>query len=260
MSWVTIDKETCNVCGICVQRCAQNFREIDGEISARAGEGTCIVCGHCVALCPSDSMVHEKMDMANFPKLDGGAVMDPEEFVALVRGRRSHRQFKSTKIPHEDLEALVDLCRYAPTGANRQQVGMIVVEDEAKVAKLAALSVESFGATYEETLKARKEAGDESPFDPIFYQAPAVIVFHGPGSPKYDCVIAAQTVVLAAETMGLGSCYIGMFEYAWSISDAVKAELALPTDDAIGSVVILGYPKLKFLRTVDRLPMKVRWE
>lgn len=263
MSWVTIDQEKCNLCEICVARCMQNFRNIDGAISPRAGEATCIVCGHCIALCPTDAIVHEKMDMDNFPSLDRKKTFDRDAFVAMVRGRRSHRHFKDKKIPREDLEALVELCRYAPTGSNRQLVEMVVIENAAKVAKLAKLSMEAFGPMYAEDRKKREAAGEKVQEDPIFYQAPAVIVFHGPsagGPPKYDCVIAAQTVVLAAETLGLGSCYIGMFEFAWHQSDAVKKELDLPEGNAIGSVLILGYPKLTFLRTVDRLPMTVRWE
>ena len=33
MSWVSIDKDRCNECGICVIRCALVFREKDGEIT-----------------------------------------------------------------------------------------------------------------------------------------------------------------------------------------------------------------------------------
>ncbi len=46
--------------------------------------------------------------------------------------------------------------------------------------------------------------------DWIFFNARALMVFHAPKSPSTaDCVVAAQTVVLASMTMGLGTCYIG---------------------------------------------------
>jgi nitroreductase len=59
--------------------------------------------------------------------------------------------------------------------------------------------------------------------------------------------------------MGLESCYIGIFEMAASYRPIVEA-LNLPPGHKIFSVLIMGYPKLTYYRTVDRNPMKVRWE
>ena len=60
-------------------------------------------------------------------------------------------------------------------------------------------------------------------------------------------------------TLGLGTCYIGFLEYAWHNRADVRELVNLPEDHTIGSVLILGYPKLKYLRAVDRQQMKVRW-
>jgi hypothetical protein len=42
--------------------------------------------------------------------------------------------------------------------------------------------------------------------------------------------------------------------------EPLSKELGLPPRHQVYSVLIMGYPKLKFLRTVDRKPMKTRWE
>ena len=89
------------------------------------------------------------------------------------------------------------------------------------------------------------------------------MLFHSqrqPSTPKDDCVIAAQTVVLSAMTMGLETCYIGLFEKAVPAYKPLRKELNLPPENWLYSVLILGYPKFKFLRTVDRKPVNVRWE
>jgi nitroreductase len=61
-------------------------------------------------------------------------------------------------------------------------------------------------------------------------------------------------------TMGLETCYIGLFEKAANLYPPIQQELALPENHNVLSVLIMGYPKLRFLRTVERNPIKVRWE
>ena len=99
--------------------------------------------------------------------------------------------------------------------------------------------------------------------DVIFYGAPVVIVFHSSDAattPKDDCVIAAQTVNMTAMTMGLGCCYIGLFTNASGAHPPIQGELKLPRGHKVYSTLIMGYPKIKFLKTVDRKPIKVTWE
>ncbi len=261
MSLISIDNEKCNLCGICVIRCARNFMEGEEEVSPLARDETCSVCGHCLSLCPTDAIVHNRMDMDNFPLLDRKLKFDPDEFDEFVRGRRSIRSYKKKQIPHEDLARLVDLCRYAPTGSNKQDVEILVIEDKARMDRLSKLTMGFVSKLYPQPEPVEGQPVVPPNPDPIFYQAPALMVFHQPKpSGKTDSIIAAQTVVLSAMTLGLGTCYIGFLEFAWHNSEEVRKEVGLPDDHTIGSVLILGYPKLKFLRSVDRRPMAVRWE
>ncbi len=133
MNWVTIDDDRCDECGICVIRCARCFTKKDGEISVYADEENCNLCGHCVSLCPTEAIVHKKMNMDNFLYVDDKIRFDSEEFIQFVRRRRSHRSFKKKEIPRKELEKLVDLCRYAPTGSNRQTVEIIVIQDKKRI-------------------------------------------------------------------------------------------------------------------------------
>lgn len=289
MSWVSIDQDRCDACGLCVARCMLCFRNKGGEITVHADQDNCNLCGHCVALCPTEAIVHHQMDMGNFLETDDRVKYDTSDFVQFIRRRRSHRSFKNKKIPHGDLETLVDLCRYAPTGSNRQTVEIIVIEDKEKIRRLSDLTVDYFEKGIDRIEKKAQEvqaAGREIPenlqsmfgmvhtlkrvvtarrsgFEVIFHKAPAIMIFHAPTStstPKDDCVIASTTVVMAAMTMGLETCYIGLFEFAANTYPPIIEELKLPHGHKVFSVLILGYPKLKFLRTVDRKPMRVRWE
>ena len=101
-------------------------------------------------------------------------------------------------------------------------------------------------------------------FDPIFYEAPAVAIFHSPimrtVTPKDNCVIASTTMGLLARTMGLETTYIALFEAASKGHKPLKDALRLPEGNEVLSVLVIGYPKIKFLRAVDRKPIKTSWE
>lgn len=287
--WISIDKDSCNNCGICVLRCPLCFAEQDDEITVHADENCCNLCGHCVALCPTEAIVHHKMDMDNFIQIDEGATFDADTFMQFIRERRSHRHFKDVRIPKEDLEKLIDICRYAPTGGNVQDVQIIVVQDPERRQKLSDLTVDFFddiGGRVERKLEKLKTEGKEEPenlqdlqrtlryrnrlvlarkvrYDPIFHKAPAVTIFHSPvqaNSAKANCMIASTTMGLMARTVGLETTYIGLFEAASKAHQPLIEELGLPAGHEVFSVLIVGYPKLTFLKTVDRKPIKTRWE
>lgn len=286
MNWISIDQEKCDGCKFCVVRCPRCFSKQDGIIVAQADIDNCNLCGHCLALCKHQAIAHEKMDMNNFPEVDSDANFDTKTFIQFIRNRRSHRHFKNKAIPKEDLETLIDTCRYAPTGSNVQTVETIVLQDQDRIKKLSDLTVDVFakfgeqakkdierlkgdgkeipetvlrGKMYGERLQESREAG----LDPIFHRSPVVMIFHSPklsSAPKDNCVIASTTLSLLARTMGIESTYIGLFVGASKDNPEILGELQLSPDNEIYSVLIMGYPRLKFHYTVDRKPIKTRWE
>ena len=125
MSWVTINQDECNSCGICALRCASCFTNTDGEISVHADITSCNLCGHCVSLCPTNAITHDKMDMDNFVEVAKATPITPDDFMQLVRRRRSHRNFKKKPVEREALETLIEASRYSPTGSNVQSLSLI---------------------------------------------------------------------------------------------------------------------------------------
>ncbi len=289
MSWVSIDYDKCNGCGACLEVCRRCFFLEDETVVVQADENCCSLCGHCVSICPSRAIEHHKMDMNNFLDISRDEFITTDDFFEFLRQRRSHRHFKNKNIPKEDMDKLIDMVRYAPTGSNSQSVEVAIIQDAQKIKKLSNLAVDFMAAggeesakklqklkaegkgtpeelalmemmeRYGEMMKQSREMGN----DPVFYEASAVIVFHSSKegrSQKDNCVIASTTMGLLARTMGLEYTYIGIFEAAANESPPVMEELNLPKGHGVYSVIVLGYPKLKFLRTVDRKPTAVRWE
>ncbi|MCK9276037.1 MAG: nitroreductase family protein [Syntrophales bacterium] len=227
--------------------------------------------------------------MKSFVPFKKDVVFALNDFLQFIKQRRSHRHFEKTQIPRTDMEILIDICRWAPTGSNVQTVEILVIENKERIELLSSLTIDFFRFTLDEVeKKVRKmeSEGKEIPedlqlmlsvydyrkrlveardsgLDPIFHRAPAVIIFHSPvltSTPKDNCVIAAHTMALTARNMGLESCYIGLFEAAFRGSQEIRDNLGLPVGHKVYSVLILGYPLLKFRTSVDRKPVKTRWE
>lgn len=286
---IQIIRGKCARCGICRLRCPACFTADENGVAAiRNNAASCISCGHCVALCSHGAVVHADIPLEAIEPL-GNSSISPDEFEILVKKRRSHRRFENRAVPDEMLKRLLDIACFSPTGVNVQEVSVKVLRRPERIRALAEGAVRYFadlsesleaeassykaeGVQIPETLdlKIKKNAryrnmaaSFEKGHDPIFHKAPAVFVFHAPElcpTPKDDCVIASHTVVLAAETIGLGTCYIGLFNRACAENAALRERLSLPEGHRVFSTVILGFPALHFKGVPPRQRFHTTWE
>jgi nitroreductase len=227
------------------------------------------------------------MDMDNFEMVGKAVRYAPDEFMRFIRQRRSHRQFKDKAVPKEVIDRLIEAARYAPTGSNVQSVELIVIQNNERKKELSELTIDHFAAVGLRAEEQLKRIPADAPtstrlllekstryrtnmlqarsvgYDPIFHHAPLVLLFHSPietSTPKDNCVIASTTVGLFARTLGLECTYIGLLEMAAQGYPPLTKAIGLPEGHQLLSVLIVGYPKLNYLRMVDRNPLKVRWE
>lgn len=150
--------------------------------------------------------------------------MDMTVFEAIA-ARRSIRAYARRPVEPEKITRIFEAARLAPSSSNRQEWRFVVVNDR-------------------ETVEAVAAAACPQPFvarAPVLIAACAQTDLHkmqcGQLSYPIDVAIALDHAQLAAAALGLGACWIGMFEEA-----PVKQLLGIPEEIRVVSLMTMGYP------------------
>jgi nitroreductase/NAD-dependent dihydropyrimidine dehydrogenase PreA subunit len=262
MNLITVDQERCIKCGICVKECPVQVLRIGENGPEDICPEKCIACGHCVAVCPKEAMDNVKTPLANqksskkFPKLS------PEEAENFLRSRRSIRSYKETSVPREKLAELVNIAHYAPTGHNLQGVSYIIIDDRKILDKAVKITAEelkndkTLSGKFDDFIKVYTEKG----VDTILRGAPSLVLAIADADfqrGRENSIFSLAYMELYAPTLGLGSCWAGVFERIALKDDSPMFKLFnIPKDKKITGAVMVGYPKYNYPRLVERSPLK----
>ena len=171
------------------------------------------------------------------------------EVVDCIRRRRSTRKYTEEQITPEHLDALLEAAIWAPSGANNQSWLFTAIQKKDVLLQLNELVREGFqhwipDEDYPGKLAA-KGLSQKADYN-FFHRAPTLII--ASNRPNYenamaDCALALENIFLAAESMGLGSCYINQLH--WLRSDRGVREflftLGIPMEHTICSSVAVGF-------------------
>jgi nitroreductase len=130
--------------------------------------------------------------------------------------RRSVRKYRSDPIPEEDLYLILEAARRAPTGGNRQKWQMIVVTDP----------------------ELRKQTAQACNGQMWMADAPVILcMVIWPGEGKVNGTIVLDHAILAATSLGYGTCWIGAYS-----ADQVRQVLDITADHDIVCLTPVGLP------------------
>lgn len=83
----------------------------------------------------------------------------------------------------------------------------------------------------------------DKPKDVIYYNAPVIIFAIGPAAGgAISCALACENIMIAAQSFGLGSCYVGFGAMVKGNPDVVQA-LELQEEEGIYGPILIGYPE-----------------
>ncbi|MCK5615011.1 nitroreductase family protein [Candidatus Pacearchaeota archaeon] len=269
----SVDPEKCNCDGICVEACGRRIIEMEDQDAVptpvAGAEELCIDCGHCVAVCPTGALSRDTMKPKDCPEIQKDLLISVEQAEQLFRSRRSIRNYKDKPIEREKLNKLMQIAGYAPSARNARPVHLLVIEDSTEVRRLTGLVIDWMRLTINHA-PALAEAFHfdrlvgfwDSGKDPICRNAPHLIIAHAlesAGMAHEDCILALAYMELATCPLGLGATWAGYVMAATSSYPPLTKAMNLPEGHKCFGVLMVGYPKFKFVRMPLRNPPAVTW-
>ena len=167
-----------------------------------------------------------------------------------IKTRRSTRKFLQKPVELEKLQTIVDAGRFGPTGGNCQSNHFFVISNPDVLKKLVELVQSAFAAMElrEDLYKSLQNSirlSQKGTY--VFnYNAPVLIVVANKkeyGNNMADVACAVENMMLAANELDLGSCYINQLK--WLNEDPALLEylrsLGLKEDERVYASVAIGY-------------------
>ena len=169
--------------------------------------------------------------------IEADICMEVNPVLSSIMARRSIRKYLDKPVEHEKLEVIVRAGINAPSGVNRQPWIVRVVEDQ----KLIADVTEVYKQENAEQVKRDKG------FKNMFRNAPNIICVCTPanGGGELDAGLLGENIMLAAQSMGLGTCCLGgpvRFLLSNEKCKFFLDRLDIPADYKLNYIIAIGYP------------------
>ncbi len=284
---IRISNDKCTCCMLCVKDCAAAVWKEENGVPRPAFPEDCTLCSHCLSVCPAGAIEHSGLDPLQIKRIDK-ALVNPDAYETMVRGRRSIRHYRDREVPDDIIQKVIGLAGHTPTATNSQNVSYIVITDKELLKKISqtifGFSVKVFNFTQrfpgnmiytlirafswseiiaryldpmpyymDETKKGR---------DLILHNAPALILVHAPKGKNFSCEncnLAAANIMNFAYSLSLGTCYIGFLTLYLKHSKKLRRLVHIPENRMVYAALVMGYPAYGHARTASRNNLKIEW-
>ncbi len=272
---MNVNREKCISCGLCIEDCPVRCIKFVDE-KAEIDNKKCFKCGHCIAICPVNAVDTDEYNMEEVIEYDKEKFeVNAENLLNFIKFRRSVRKFKNKEVEVEKIEKIIEAGRFTQTSTNSQDVSYIVVrENKEELKDMVLEGLNSLGQhilnnltpetkKYERyarmwTLMYRANKDNPNAEDRIFFNAPAVILVVS--KTPINGGLASTNMELMTNALGLGTFYSGFLVRASQGNDKMRALLGLKEGEEIITCLVIGYPDVKYKRTVPRKEAEIVWK
>jgi nitroreductase len=165
------------------------------------------------------------------------------DFLELAAKRQSCRAFSERAVEHEKLIKCVEAARLSPSACNSQPWSVVVVETPKLLSEVAECTMQMGLNAYTKDAKAFFVVLEEyARLMPAIAKISDSQIFA-----KGDLGGFVFSLTLEAETQGIGTCILGMFD-----RPRLRELLDIPKEKSIFLVIAAGYPKKDTVRTKER--------
>lgn len=270
---ITINKDKCIGCGLCVKDCIQNNITIVNQ-KAIVLNKACIMCGHCISICPQ--FATESINFPNAEIITESAANEfctGDSYLNNLKKRRSIRNFMDKNIDRQLIDQMITAGRYSHTAANRQTNSYIVIKD----------SLTQFRSDVILTLKQVSNAIKQNPestplylnfariwdkayeqwnndkwgYDCIFNNSNLVFLVNGDNDT--DVAIAASNIENMIYTSGLGMYFSTFIKVAIEKNPEIRKKLGIADSNSSFLCMVIGYPNVTYYRIPPRKESNVTW-
>jgi len=159
-----------------------------------------------------------------------------------IAARNSCRDFADTQLSEEQIKAITDAALAAPSAMNRQPWHVVVVNNKAIVDEMNDEGMSILAAAEDKASYERMMARGGK----LFYNAPCLMIVlnDGSGYAALDSGILTQNITLAAHSLGLSTCVVGMAGVPLSgpRGEEFKTRLKFPDGYKFIIGVLVGVP------------------
>ena len=182
-----------------------------------------------------------------------------------IHQRSSVRNYASHRLDHGTVRTLLEAATRAPTAIHREPWEFVIVQD---ASTLKSLSNHCKTFFLEEARHKHLDRGGHliehfaQPAFNIFYNAGTLIIICADAETPFataDCWLAAENLMLAAFSMGLGSCVIGSAVSGLNTT-GIKTELGIPRESTAIVPIIVGVPDGETPPTPRKQPRILSWK
>lgn len=149
------------------------------------------------------------------------------EFFEVIKTRKSVRGYKDKKVDDDKIKYVLECARLAPSWMNKQCWRFVVVQNKSIIEEIAKTTtvINKWLRTVPVIIIACADPLLSGKINDIEYY-------------KIDVSIAMEHIILAANDIGLGTCWIGGFN-----EQKIKKLLEIPPRIRVIALTPLGYPK-----------------
>jgi len=188
--------------------------------------------------------------------------------MSAIYQRRAVRTYDDKPVSRDDIQLVVDAAIRAPSAVNCQPWVFVVIQEREIVARYAkegrelllneppVVEVVESGLPNMDRLRQMASGAD---FE-LFHGAPALVVIYATSADGVpDCFLAAQNLMLAAWTLGLGTCPIGLARPLFNRAE-VKEELGVSPEWPCALPITIGWPHGETAPTSRRPAQIIAWK
>ncbi|MCR5784123.1 MAG: nitroreductase family protein [Eubacterium sp.] len=147
------------------------------------------------------------------------------EIEKIIKERYSVRKYKDEKVSDEVIAKILDSALHAPTAKNLQPFHIYVLKSEEAMEKIKSVCKCIFGAPNCFIVTYDFSESWENPYTPEYH------------SGEMDASIVTDEMMLTAWSLGVGTCWVGMFDY-----HKIAETFNIPDNERVAVVMPFGYP------------------